>query len=96
MYQYALNDAKVVVNLFLLYKGLLSYLLGDSNNKEYFESIHHKYAENRENLKFFHENKNYEIKEIKSIYADINYRSLQMIKLKLKPKYNKLNISNIS
>jgi hypothetical protein len=96
MYQYALNDAKVVVNLFLIYKGLLAYLLGEQCNKDYYESIHNKYAENRENLKTFHENKNYEIKDIKSIFPDINYRCLEMMKIKLKEKYNKLNIININ
>ncbi len=95
MYQYALNDAKVVVNLFLLFKGLLSYLLGNPNNKDYYESIHFKYAENRENLKVFHENKNYELNDINSIFSDIKYRCLEMAKLKIKDKYNKFNISNI-
>lgn len=96
MYQYALNDAKVVVNLFLIYKGFLNYLLGNiTTNSEYYQSIHFKFAENRENLKTFHENKNYETKEINSILPDIYYRCLEMIKLKLKQTYNKLTISNI-
>jgi hypothetical protein len=95
MFQYALNDAKSVLYLFLLFLGLFNYILGyeceDKNCKEFFEEIIHKYFENRENLSKVMTM--LDLNEVGFIFVEISLRCTELIKVKLKESYKKIYIA---
>jgi hypothetical protein len=94
MLQYALNDAKIVVNLFLVYKKLADYITNNEDKNLLFENMILKFSENRENIKSLTKNKNFENCEI--IFPQIYEKCLELIKQKLKDKYLKLSIFNVN
>lgn len=94
MLQYALNDSKCVIYLFLLFIGLFFYLSGEKDEhpehvQDYMENIKEKFAENRENIKKI---KGLNKEEMSLIFIEIALRCNELIKLKLKENYFKLNI----
>ena len=94
MLQYALNDAKIVVNLFLIYKSLGEYITNNLNNNEFYDNLISKFKENSDNIKSFILNRKYE--NSNTIFSEIYHKCLEIIKLKLKDKYIKLNVLNIN
>ena len=98
MFQYALNDAKTVLYLFFLFQGLFvfvnnekEFFFDDLENKNYFQKISEKFFENKEKLNenFFNKISN---EDKKNILLKIENKTLEMIKNKIKNKYNNLSI----
>jgi hypothetical protein len=109
MLQYALNDARSVVYLYFIFYGMFIFLKSsngnDNNNgngiipnlssqekfKTFYENLKDKFAENRENAKKLPKNLN--MNEINLILVEIGLRCAELVKIKLKEKYIKVNIA---
>lgn len=94
MLQYALNDAKSVIYLFLILIGLYFYLTKDSlyenesSFHEFFEHIESRFFENIENKNL----KKLDSYEMNFIFIEISMRCHELVKYKLKENYLRLNI----
>jgi hypothetical protein len=94
MLQYALNDAKSVIYIFLIFLGLYFYLTQDSlyeneeSINEFYENIHNKFFENIENKNL----KKLDTNEMNLIFIEISMRCHELVKYKLKENYLRLNI----
>ncbi len=105
MLQYALNDAKSVVYVFIIFLGLIQYLDIEINknidkdkddeklfppfSKEFFSKLKNKLTENKGDLGT-KSNLNPNM-----ILNEISLRCNELIKFQLKEEYPKLNISDI-
>ena len=92
MLQYALNDAKIVINLFLVFKRLAEYITNNMEDNIFLDNMIIKFVENRENINLFKQNKKFD--NFNKIFFEIHLKCLELIKQKLKDKYVKLNILN--
>jgi hypothetical protein len=93
MLQYALNDAKSVIYIFLVLLGLYLHLTGDSlpgeDFKEFYENIQNKFSENIESSK---KPQMASTEEMKLIMVEICMRCHELVKLKLRDSYLNLSI----
>jgi predicted nucleotide-binding protein (sugar kinase/HSP70/actin superfamily) len=94
MLQYALNDAKSVIYIFLIFLGLYFYLTQDflyeneESINEFYENIQNKFYENIENKNL----KKLDTNEMNLIFIEISMRCHELVKYKLKENYLRLNI----
>lgn len=99
MLQYALNDAKSVILLFIVFIGLFQFLteeegeVFDTSEKsiyEFFDSLREKFSENREAVR--QGPKNSDLNGTGMILIETSLRCWELMKFKLKDSYLKLNI----
>jgi len=101
MLQYALNDSKLMIYLFIISIAFNQYLISDPPTKtetdilidNYFKNLIRKFSENRESVSKTSNKVLNKEKLDKEVMLEIRLQCLKALKARLKTQYNKIELN---